>query len=151
VVQLHDDSWQARAYGCIDTSATQPISERLRDIHEGIREATERYQVEHGAIEEVFLGTNAKSAFSLGQARGVALLACSRCAGGVGQYSANTIKQHIVGHGHADKDQVAYMIRVLLALDHVPQPDHCSDALAVALTHGFALRQQASIKKGQEV
>jgi len=148
IIELHDDSWRASAYGCIDTSSKQSMAERLSTIHEGILEAITQYQAMHAAIEEVFFGTNAKSAFSLGQARGSALLACAVCEGGVGEYSPNIIKKYVVGHGHADKDQVAYMVQMLLGLDHLPRPDHCSDALAIALTHGFALRQDPRMREG---
>ena len=137
VIQPQGNGWRACAYGCIDTSPKRSMAQRLHHIYEGIAQPIEHYQVTHGAIEEVFFGTNAKSAVLLGQARGVALLACAQCSEGIGEYSANSIKQCIVGHGHADKDQIAYMVKTLLNLDHLPKPDHCSDALAIALTLGL--------------
>jgi len=148
VVELRDDSWCAVAYGCIDTSSKDSMAKRLSTIHEGVHEVISRYQAKHAAIEEVFFGTNAKSAFSLGQARGSALLACVTCEGEIGEYSPNTVKQYIVGHGHADKEQVAFMVQQLLNLDHLPQPDHCSDALAIALTHGYAIGNDARMREG---
>jgi len=123
------------------------MAERLHIIYEGVCDVLIRYHATHAAVEDVFSSTNVRTAFSLGQARGSALLACSLCDGVVGEYSPNTIKQHIVGHGHADKDQVSYMVQMLLGLDHVPQPDHCSDALAIALTHGFSLTRDERLKE----
>jgi crossover junction endodeoxyribonuclease RuvC len=139
VIENEDDRWRARAYGCVDTSPRQPMAHRLQLIHEGLREVIVRYGAQHAAIEDVFAGTNVRTAFALGQARGCALLACSYCAGTVGEYPPNTIKMNVVGYGHADKEQVGYMVQMLLGLDHLPKPDHCSDALAIALTHAFAL------------
>ena len=148
VIRDEGDAWRACAYGCVDTSPKQPMAERLDLIHAGIREVIARYGVEHAAIEDVFAGTNVRTAFLLGQARGCALLACSQLAGGVGEYPPNSIKQHIVGFGHADKEQVGYMVQMLLGLDHLPKPDHCSDALAIALTHGYALMRSNRIEAG---
>jgi len=123
------------------------MAERLRAIYEGVSEVITCYHATHAAIEDVFSGNNVRTAFSLGQARGSALLACSLLETEVGEYPPNTIKQHVVGHGHADKEQVSYMVQMLLGLDHVPQPDHCSDALAIALTHGFMLSRNDLLKE----
>jgi len=149
VIRHEQDGFKAIAYGVIDTSARQDLPTRLATIHEGIREVIERYDVGYGALEDVFAGTNVRTAFLLGQARGCALLACARLSGAIGEYAPNTIKQHIVGYGLADKEQVAYMVGMLLGLDHVPTPDHCSDALAIALTHGFALLRHAQAELGR--
>ena len=147
VIEWQSDAWRARAYGCIDTKSTDSLTRRLSQIHEGIAGVIDQYQVLDASVEDVFFGTNARTAFSLGQARGSALLACVHCPGQVGEYSPNSIKQYIVGHGHADKDQIAYMVQMLLGLDHVPRPDHCSDALAVALTHGFTLKAVGHLRR----
>jgi crossover junction endodeoxyribonuclease RuvC len=113
----------------------EPLSARLSAIYEGITEVIETYRPTAFALEGVFFGVNAKSALALGQARGVAILAGARRGLELGEYPPATIKQVIVGEGRADKAQIAYMVRTLLALDHDPKPDHCSDALAAALTH----------------
>ena len=147
VIRSEGQSWRACAYGCIDTIADDTMAQRLRLIYEGVCEVIIRYHAEHAAVEDVFAGTNPRTAFSLGQARGSALLACSLCEGQIGEYAPNTIKQHVVGHGHADKQQVSYMVQMLLGLDHIPQPDHCSDALAIALTHGFALSRNVVLRE----
>jgi len=126
---------QAIAYGVIDTKACDELNQRLADIYDGLDAVIERYQPASAALEGVYFGLNAKTALTLGQARGVAILATSKRGLILGEYPPATIKLSIVGNGNAEKDQVTYMMRQLLQLDHDPKPDHCADALAVALTH----------------
>ena len=126
---------QAVAYGVISTDAKDPLSDRLAAIYDGLTAVIERYQPTSCALEGVFFGLNAKTALSLGQARGAAILATSQRGLTLGEYPPATIKQTIVGEGRAEKEQITYMVRHLLHMDHDPKPDHCADALAVALTH----------------
>lgn len=128
-------SIQALAYGVISTKPKDAINVRLGSIYDDLSQVIETYQPCSAAIEGVFFGLNAKTAISLGQARGAALLATSKRQLSLGEYQPATIKKCIVGSGQAEKDQVTYMVRQLLNLDHDPKPDHCADALAVALTH----------------
>lgn len=123
------------AYGCISTDAHAPLSERLSVIFKEMNEVVSTYNPQAGAMEGVFFGVNAKSALSLGEARASALLALAQRGVVVHEYSPTQVKQTIVGNGRADKEQVAYMVKALLKFDHAPKPDHCSDALAIALTH----------------
>jgi crossover junction endodeoxyribonuclease RuvC len=123
------------AYGCVTTDTAQPTPRRLSTIHDEISRVIDRYSPSECGVESVFFGTNAKSAFATGQARGVALLATARADLIVGEYSPVQIKGAVVGSGTAEKSQVAYMVRVLLDLDHDPAPDHAADALAAALCH----------------
>jgi crossover junction endodeoxyribonuclease RuvC len=110
------------------------FAERLKQIFEGLTEIIERYQPDMMAIEKVFLHKNADSALKLGQARGAAI-----CAGvsqnlDVHEYTATQIKKAVVGNGHAKKEQVQYMMSVILSLPEVPVED-AADALACAITH----------------
>lgn len=123
------------AYGCISTRPGEALAQRLSRIHDEVREVIERYAPAECAVESVFFGTNAKSAFATGQARGVALLATAERRLELAEYSPVQIKSVVVGSGTADKRQVTYMVRTLLGFDHDPRPDHAADALAVALTH----------------
>lgn len=123
------------AYGCISTQAAEPLASRLATIHDEVQAVIERYRPEECAVESVFFGTNAKSAFATGQARGVALLATAKRAVTLAEYSPVQVKCVVVGSGTADKRQVTYMVRTLLGFDHDPKPDHAADALAVAITH----------------
>lgn len=134
------------AYGCITTKADEQLAQRLSAIHDGIVGVIERYAPQECAVESVFFGTNAKSAFATGQARGVALLATSGARLCLGEYSPVQIKSVVVGSGTADKKQVQYMVKVLLGLDHEPRPDHCADALAAAICHA-TLRDRANLER----
>lgn len=131
------------AYGCIATKPDRSIAARLAIIHDGLRDVVATYQPRHCAIESVYFGTNAKSAFATGQARGVALLATAEHELAIAEYSPVQIKSVVAGHGSADKDQVAFMVRTQLGLDHTPTPDHAADALAVALTHAAMCAHRA--------
>ena len=107
---------------------------RLKQIFDGLTDLIQRYQPEIMAVEKVFLHKNADSALKLGQARGAAI-----CAGVsqnliVHEYSATQIKKAVVGNGHAKKDQVQYMMSVMLQLAEPPAED-AADALACAITH----------------
>lgn len=135
------------AYGCISTKPPMPLAERLAVIHDEVRAVIERYHPDMCAVESVFFGTNAKSAFATGQARGVALLATSGRDVELAEYSPVQIKSVVAGTGTADKNQVTYMVRVLLGLDHDPKPDHAADALAAALTHAQLVDWHALEKK----
>ena len=126
---------RAIAYGCISTKADEPLAQRLSRIHAEIRSVIARYGPDECAVESIFFGTNAKSAFATGQARGVALLATADARLVLAEYSPVQIKSVVAGSGTADKQQVTYMVRMQLALDHDPKPDHAADALAVAVTH----------------
>jgi crossover junction endodeoxyribonuclease RuvC len=126
---------RALAYGCVTTETTEDIATRLKRIHDEIASVIERYRPSELGIEVVYFGSNAKSALATGQARGAALVAIAARGLVVGEYSPTRIKQVIVGEGHAEKRQVQYMVKTMLALDHTPTPDHAADALAVALCH----------------
>ncbi|MDR1775263.1 MAG: crossover junction endodeoxyribonuclease RuvC [Actinomycetes bacterium] len=126
---------RAVAYGVIDTRSSDPLSTRLDAIYSGIVSVIERYRPDAAALESVYFGLNAKTALSLGQARAAAILATARRGLTLGEYPPATIKNVVVGQGRAEKEQVAYMVRMLLGLDHEPHPDHASDALAAAITH----------------
>ena len=135
VIESAGSSHRCIAYGCITTRAGELLPERLACIHDEIVSVIERYKPAACAVESVFFGSNAKSAFATGQARGVALLALADAGLELGEYSPVQIKSTVVGSGTADKGQVAYMVRVLLSLEHDPRPDHASDALAAAICH----------------
>jgi crossover junction endodeoxyribonuclease RuvC len=135
IIRIDGSRSSCVAYGCISTSAADPVAQRLRRIHDELLTVIERYHPLECAVESVYFGTNAKSAFATGQARGVALLATSDASLELAEYSPVQIKSVVVGSGAADKGQVAYMVRTLLSLDHEPRPDHAADALAAAVCH----------------
>jgi crossover junction endodeoxyribonuclease RuvC len=110
------------------------FADRLKQIFIGLTDIIERYQPDMMAIEKVFLHKNADSALKLGQARGAAICAAVNQSLTVHEYSATQIKKAVVGNGHAKKDQVQYMMSVILSLSEVPEED-AADALACALAH----------------
>ena len=100
------------------------------------------------AIEQLFFSRNVTTAIAVGQARGVALLAAAQAEIPVAEYTPAEVKQAISGYGNADKQQVQFMVQLLLELDTVPYPDDAADALAVALCHGQSHAFQDRISSG---
>ena len=121
------------ACGCIRTGGGDlPI--RLHTIFNDLQQVVDLYQPHEMAIEKVFMARNPDSALKLGQARGAAITAVMAKNIAVFEYSANQVKQAVVGKGHADKKQVQHMIKILLNLSDTPQAD-AADALAIAICH----------------
>ena len=135
VVETSASNHRCLAYGCITTSPQDAMPDRLSAIHTEILAVVERYSPAESAVEQIYFGANAKSAFATGQARGAAILALANHGMVLGEYSPVEIKSTVVGSGTADKQQVQYMVRILLGLPHDPTPDHAADALAVAICH----------------
>ena len=120
--------------GCIRTSPTQELSQKLLQIYDGICELMDRFSPDEVAIEQVFMHQNPNSALKLGHARGVAMVAAASHRVKVSEYSAREIKQAVVGYGAAEKAQVSHMVVSLLGLNKSPQSD-AADALAIAICH----------------
>lgn len=122
------------AAGVIRSKASEKMAERLVRIDMELTKICENYKPDTAAIEETFVNTNSASSLKLGQARGVAILSPARFGLDVGEYAANTVKKSVVGAGHAAKDQIAMMIKVLLPTSGELSAD-AADALAVAICH----------------
>ncbi len=151
IVETRGAVCRARAYGCISTSASEQLDRRLGRIYAEISDAIQAYQPSQLAIEKIFFGENTRSAIATAHARGAAIVACARAGLEVGEYTPMQIKQAVVGTGSADKYQVIYMVRTLLALDHDPRPDHCADALAAAVCHANLTRTRRIVQDGASV
>lgn len=123
----------AREFGVITTPPGMPAARRLRTIYERVRDLIQRYEPEVAAVERLFLGQNAPSAVSVGQARGVVLLALDQAGVAIEELTPSAVKTTIVGYGRAEKAQVQEMVRMLFRLDAVPRPDDAADALALAV------------------
>lgn len=134
-------------YGVIQTLAATPLAGRLRQIFEGVVALIERYQPQAVAVEEVFFSRNARTAMSVGQARGVILLAAALAGRPVYEYTPLQVKQAISGYGNADKAQVQQMTALLLRLDTVPTPDDAADAIAVAVCHLHSASLQSLLEE----
>lgn len=123
------------ACGSLSAPATATFPERLLEIHAGLAALLADHRPDLVAIENIFHAKNVRSALKLGHARGVALLAASQAGVPVAEYAPAEIKRAVVGFGRAEKQQVGQMVKLLLALEHVPSPHDVADALAVAICH----------------
>ncbi len=133
VVQSSGSRLHALAQGVIETRAGVALETRLADIHTGVLELIDRHTPDSLAIEELYFGANVRTAFAVGQARGVVLLAAGQRALPSRSYTPQQVKDAVCGHGRAGKDQVGRMVARLLGLAVVPRSDHAADALAVAI------------------
>lgn len=121
--------------GVIRTSPRTPLPLRIREIFEGVAELIERHRPGAASVEAVFQGKNARSALTLGHARGAILLALSLADVPIAEYAPAEIKKAVAGTGRATKDQVAYMVRHHLRLKQSPAPADAADGVAAALCH----------------
>ena len=133
VVCSEGSRMRALAAGVIETNAGVALERRLADIHTGVGELIEGHAVDQLAIEELYFGANVRTAFAVGQARGVVLLAAGQRGVPSRSYTPQQVKAAVCGSGRADKGQVGRMVARLLGLAAVPSPDHAADALAVAV------------------
>jgi crossover junction endodeoxyribonuclease RuvC len=122
------------ACGTVDTNAKSPLAERLVELHEGLRAVIDEWEPAEAAVEETFVNKNPTSTLKLGLARGVVLLTPALFGLKVAEYPANLVKKSVVGAGHAAKEQVQMMVRVLLPASSAGTAD-AADALAVAICH----------------
>lgn len=140
VVEETGGEVQAVTFGVIRTPAGQPMPLRLQSIYQGVSSLAAKYQVQVASVEELFFSSNVRTAMSVGQARGVALLALADAGLRVFEYTPMTVKQAVTGYGGADKAQMQEMVRLLLELAEPPRPDDAADALAVAICHLHSAR-----------
>jgi crossover junction endodeoxyribonuclease RuvC len=121
--------------GVIETRAGVAPERRLAVLFQAVRDLLVTHEPDAVALEALFFGQNVRTAFAVGQARGVVLLAAGQRGLGCVDYTPQQVKGAVCGTGRADKAQVARMVQALLSLPEPPRPDHASDALAVALCH----------------
>lgn len=134
------------AYGAISTPAKMPTEDRLVKIYDELNKLIEAYQPETAGVEKLLFGKNVTNAMSVGQARGVALLAIAQHNIPQTEYTPAEIKQAVAGYGNAPKPQMQDMVRLLLNLEEIPKPDDAADALAVAITHMYSVRYHSQIQ-----
>lgn len=139
-VEGDGDNLRALSYGVLRTSSHLPLAERLLQLHEGLSELLVRYRPDVVALEELFFSTNARTAITVGEARGVLLFTMAEASLKVVEYTPLQVKQAITGYGQADKAQVQQMVRLLLHLAEIPRPDDAADALAVSICHHHSAR-----------
>jgi crossover junction endodeoxyribonuclease RuvC len=121
--------------GVIATAAGAAVESRLATLHDRVASLLGEHRPDAVALEALYFGRNARSAFAVGQARGVVLLAAGQAGVPCVDYTPQQVKGAVCGSGRADKAQVGRMVQALLSLPSAPQPDHAADALAVAICH----------------
>jgi crossover junction endodeoxyribonuclease RuvC len=145
-VEARSSHYRWLGCGAIATTAKQPVEQRLHKIYGQLCEVISRWQPGEVAVEDPFVAQNARSAFAIGEARAVALLAAAQAGLAVRAYAPAEVKLTIAGYGRSDKTQVQEMVRLQLGLAQAPEPADAADALAVALCHH--LRRQAELRVG---
>ncbi len=136
-------------HGAITTPSNWTMPRRLGRLFDGVTQLVEGYRPDTVAVEELFFNTNVTTAITVGQARGVALLAAYRAGLEVAEYTPLQVKQTITSYGRADKRQVQEMVRALLNLREIPRPDDAADGLAIAITHAFSSRIPGKVGVGK--
>jgi crossover junction endodeoxyribonuclease RuvC len=127
------------AHGCVETRADLPRAERLFFIHETIQNVLESYRPSESAIENLYFARNKTSALAVAEARGVLCMTLHQFGLEVREFTPNAIKQAVTGTGRAEKSQMQEMVRLVLGLPVIPEPDHAADALAAAICAANAL------------
>ncbi|MDP4008430.1 MAG: crossover junction endodeoxyribonuclease RuvC [Candidatus Peregrinibacteria bacterium] len=122
-------------YGCIRTKSTEPHHERLNEIAEDIDSLIRKYKPNICAIEKLFFSKNVKTAMSVSEVRGVLMHLAAKAGLEIYEYTPNEVKSNVTGDGKADKLQVQKMVKTILNLKEIPQPDDAADAIAIALCH----------------
>ena len=137
---VHERGGRLRAvdHGWWQTPATQRPEQRLKTIFDAVEALVAEHEPDAVVLEESFVGVDARTALSVGQARGAILVASARAGVACAEYPPAVVKQAVCGYGRADKQQVQRMVRAILAMQAEPTPSHAADALAVAICHALA-------------
>jgi len=148
VVQRRGGRLVALDGGCVRTRAAVAPEVRLADVHARVAALMDEHAPDAVALEALFFGENARSAFAVGQARGVIMLAAGQRGIACHDYTPQQVKGSVCGSGRAEKDQVQRMVKAVLGLGELPRPDHAADALAVAICHANHAPLRAAVAAG---
>lgn len=140
VITKEKASVRAIAYDCFETKKDMTLPRRLQLIYEEMSRLIGVYTPDVIAVEDLFFNKNVKTAFAVGQARGVILLAAAQKSTVLHFYTPLSIKSAVTGYGKADKKQVGQMVKITLGLTKIPTPDDTADALAIAITHAYTTK-----------
>jgi crossover junction endodeoxyribonuclease RuvC len=137
---VHESGGRLRAldHGWWRTSSTDRPELRLKTIFDAVAALVAEHRPDAVVLEESFVGVDARTALSVGQARGAVLVACAAAGVACAEYAPARVKQAVCGYGRADKAQVQRMVKTILGLPSLPTPHHAADALAVAICHALA-------------
>lgn len=149
VGESQDGNLEPIVYGVIETSSQNSLPVRLLQIQEELSKIISLYRPDIGAVEKLFFQRNVRTAMAVGQGRGVVLVTLAKAGLAIEEYTPMEVKQAISGYGGADKSQVQMMVRALLGLSSLPQPDDAADALAVAICHINSARMR-KVYKGMD-
>ena len=147
IVDILGNKFRVVDYGAITTDSSMDMPSRLVKLFDGLTELISAFKPDEASIEELFFNSNAKTAILVGEARGVAVLACAKGNLKINEYTPLQIKQALVGYGRADKTQVQFMVKTMLNLKEVPKPDDTADALAAAICHGHSAGRRDILKR----
>ncbi len=140
ILESDGDELKMIAYGAITTPSDWQLPRRLQHIYGELTTLIAQHHPTDAVVEKLFFSKNIRTALSVGQARGVALLTAAQAGLSIHEYTPLQIKQAVVGYGRADKNQIQQMVKLLLQLDFIPQPDDAADALAIAICHAHSAR-----------
>jgi crossover junction endodeoxyribonuclease RuvC len=149
VIDVEDDPLLVD-FGVVETTAEAAMPLRLLSLYESLTTLLDRFRPDAVAIEQLFFARNVTTAITVGQARGIALLAAAQANVEVFEYSPSQVKHAISGYGKADKQQMQEMVRIMLGMEFTPHPDDAADGLAVALCHSQRSRFAALTGRSEE-
>jgi crossover junction endodeoxyribonuclease RuvC len=137
---VHESEGRLKAidHGWWKTAAAERLELRLKTIFDGVAGLIEEHRPDAVALEESYVGADARTALSVGQARGAVMVAAASAGVECAEYAPARVKQVVCGYGRAEKAQIQQMVKVILSMETVPKPSHASDALAVAICHALA-------------
>ena len=135
IIEAQNGKLKSQNFGCLETDSKETIETRLLVVYKFVDSLIKKYKPDALATEELFFNTNAKTAFVVGQARGVIILAGSKNNIPIFSYTPLQVKIAITGYGRAEKQQIGQMVKVILNLFEIPKIDDTCDALAVAIAH----------------
>ncbi len=136
-------------YDSIKCKARSDMSERLLFLYDGLTQVVDKYEPDVMAVESPFVGENIKSALAIGKAQAIVLLVAAQHGLPIFEYSPAKIKHHVADYGASSKEQMQEMVKLLLDLDEIPQPNDAADALAVAICHLRECHLAEMIKESQ--
>jgi crossover junction endodeoxyribonuclease RuvC len=140
VIEVAGGRAESLEYGMIKVARERALPDRLVDIYESIASICSRLHPQTLAIEDIFFNKNSRTAMTVGHVRGAVLLAAMHHGVRVYTYTPLQIKEVVTGYGRADKEQVQRMVKLILNMPQIPEPDHCADALAAAICHYYSAR-----------
>jgi crossover junction endodeoxyribonuclease RuvC len=147
VIEKEGNRYSLVECGVLTTEAGRRMPDRLREIYAGLMDIVEEFRPDVASVEELYFNTNAKTAIHVGEARGVAILACANAGLPIYEYTPLQIKQALAGYGRAEKKQIQQIVKSVLGLKEVPRPDDAADAVAAAICHGNSAGSLARIEK----